>query len=272
MRPVSIALSGLTLLFHVVVGGAQVQKLPGATEEHGGFGLQDQSGRRLVLIPRVSRPEMLKTALCSDGTRVPVQFERLQIGREGGDGRQTSQRFDELAGAVYSVPTGRVADSAVCFLASEPLLAGTTALRVSAASGAGACLERGRFAALRDRPVLHCWPIARLASGQHIALLEFARREQDALASLVFVDGSRTIFADYPAEFRGAGQDLWRADDGGVLSPAGFDVVCALQRGDWYAIGVAWNGAEGRSLSLWISGASDRFTRVVSDYWYQAPI
>jgi hypothetical protein len=110
-----------------------------------------------------------------------------------------------------------------------------------------------------------------MAPGKQIALLEFDRRGKDALASLVFVDGTRTIFADYPAEFQGAGQDLWRADDGGVLSPEGFHIVCALQRGDWYALGVAWGGAEGRSLSLWISEGRERFTEVINDYWYQAP-
>ena len=119
---------------------------------------------------------------------------------------------------------------------------------------------------------IRCWPIARVAPEKQIALLEFDRQGQDGLASLVFVDGTRTILADYPAQFRGGGQDLWRADDGGVLSPDGFEIVCALQRGDWYALGIAWAGAEGRSLSLWISEGSERFTKAVDDYWYQAPI
>jgi hypothetical protein len=111
-----------------------------------------------------------------------------------------------------------------------------------------------------------------MAAEKQVALLEFDRRGKDALASLVFVDGTRTIFADYQAEFRGAGQDVWRVDDGGVLSPEGLKIVCALQRGGWYALGVTWPGAEGQSLSLWISEGSERFTKVISDYWYQAPI
>jgi hypothetical protein len=109
-------------------------------------------------------------------------------------------------------------------------------------------------------------------AGKQIVLLEFDRLAKDALASLAFVDATRVIFADYPAEFRGQGQDLWRADDGGVLWSQGFEIVCALQRGDWYALGIAWRGAEGQSLSLWISEGSQRFTQVINDYWYQAPI
>ena len=120
--------------------------------------------------------------------------------------------------------------------------------------------------------MIHCWPIARMAPETQVALLEFDRRGKDALASLVFVDGPRTIVADYPAEFRGAGQDLWRVDDGGLLSPEGFEIVCALQRGGWYALGIAWPGAEGQSLALWISEGSERFAKVINDYWYQAPM
>jgi hypothetical protein len=51
-----------------------------------------------------------------------------------------------------------------------------------------------------------------------------------------------------------------------------FRITSALQRGGWYALGIAWAGAEGQRLSLWISEGSERFTKVINDYWYQAPI
>ena len=253
-------------------GGTQAKEPPGATEQHGGFALRDRSGGRLLLIPNLSRPEILKTALCSRGLQVPVRFERRQAERQGGNGRQTPQRFDELGGSVYTVLTGNVLDDATCFLASEPLLAGSTVLSVGAPSGPGGCAQIGQFATLRRRPVVHCWPLARVAPGIEIALLEFERRGKDALASIVFVDGGRTIFADYPAEYRAGGEDLWRVDDGGVLSPDNIEIVCALQRRDWYALGVRWSGAEGQLLQLWVADGSERFTKVISDYWYQSPI
>ena len=255
----------------VAVSGGQAQELPSATEGHGGFGLVDQSGTRLLLIHNLSQPELLKTALCSGGRRFPVQFERRQVEREGHNGRQTPYNFDNLAGSVFSLLTGKADREATCFLAGGPLLAGSRVLGVAAPVGSGACVQRDRFGTLRGRRVVHCWPIARLAPGKQIALLEFERREKDALASLVFVDGTRAMFADYPAEFRGAGEDLWRADDGGVLSPEGFDIVYALQRGGWHALGIAWSGSEGQSLSLWISERSERFTKAINDYWYQLP-
>jgi hypothetical protein len=266
-------LSGFCLSILIsVVGRAQVQNLLSAPNGHGGFGLQDQNGSRLLLIPNLVQPELLKVALCSGGRRFPVQFRRRQVERESNNGRQTPYNFDNLAGSVFTILTGRVDPDAICFLASEPMLAGSTLLSIAAPEGSGACLQRGRFATLRDRPVIHCWPIARMAPEKQVALLEFGRRGTDALASLVVVDGTRTMFADYPAEFRGAGQDLWRVDDGGVLAPEGFEIVCALQRGLWYALGIAWPAAEGQSLSLWISEGSERFAKVINDYWYRAPI
>jgi hypothetical protein len=128
-----------------------------------------------------------------------------------------------------------------------------------------------RFATLRQRRVVRCWPLARVGPEQHVALLEFEIRGTDALASVVLVDGARAVFADFHAEYRGAGEDLWRVDDHGVLSAEGFKIVCVLQRGEWYALGTAWSAGEGESLGLWVADGAGRLTRVINDYWYQAP-
>ena len=265
----SLATAALCLL--TVAGGTQAPDVPGATGRHGGFGLPDPRGARLLVIPNLSRPELLKVALCSRGRRLSIEFDRRQAARGNGDGRQTPSRFDELSGNVFTVLMGRIEADATCFLASETLLAGSTLLSFAAPAGSGACAQPGRFAALRGRPVIRCWPVARLSADGQIVLLEFERRGRDALASLVLVDGTRTIFADYPAEFRGTGQDLWRVDDAGVLFPEAIDIVCALQGRESYVLGVAWNGAEGKLLQLWTADGTDQFTKVINDYWYQAP-
>jgi hypothetical protein len=56
-----------------------------------------------------------------------------------------------------------------------------------------------------------------------------------------------------------------------MLSPEGLKIVCALQRGPWYALGLAWAGAEGQLLSLWVSEGREQFAKVLNDYWYQGP-
>lgn len=271
MTTVKTFVAGFGLACLVATGGAQVSNPPGATAEHGGFGLPDRRGGRLLAMPEVARPELLRVALCGANRRVDVTFDRRQ-GESANDGRRTGRNFDRLAGSVYTVLGNAVDPGAACFLPSEALLAGSAILNIAAPDGSGACLQRERFATLRDRPVVRCWPLARLAPDKQVALVEFERRGKDALASVVVIDRDRTMFADFSAEFRGPREDLWRADDGGVLSPEGLQIVCALQRGGWYALGTAWQGAEGRVLSLWTSDGSDRFTKVLNDYWYQAPI
>jgi hypothetical protein len=255
-----------------LAGGAQVQDLPRATTDHGGFAFPDQSGARLLFLPTMDRADVLKTAVCTGGRRELVQFARHQTASGRGNGREGPANFDNLAGSVFEIPLGKVDPDATCFLASQSLLAGGALLELRKPQGVDACAQRDRLTALRNRRVVQCWPLAALERGQHLVLVEFERRGSEALASLVLVDGGRAIFADYPATFRGAGQDLWRVDDAGVLSPDGLTVVFVLQRDESYSLAIGWSGAEGRLLSLWISQGGDRFLQVIRDYWYRAPI
>jgi hypothetical protein len=178
-----------------------------------------------------------------------------------------------LAGDVFAVTDGTSGESASCFLAADSLLTGAAVLRVTP-GGRAACGEdlRNRINSTRRRPVVHCWQVGRIGEKGQIALAEFVRQDKDALASLVLSVGGRMIFADYPAVFRGEGEDLWRADDGGVLTPEGMRVVFVLERGTSYVMGVRWQAAEGAALSLFVSDGADRFRGVLSDYWYQAPL
>jgi hypothetical protein len=77
--------------------------------------------------------------------------------------------------------------------------------------------------------------------------------------------------SDYPAEFRGAGEDLWRVDDGGELSAAAFEIIFMAQRDNRQAVGVTWGGAEGQALTLFISGTGNRLNPVLEGYWYHMP-
>lgn len=250
------------------------QELPQATMQHGTFAFPDESGTRLLTTSGLMQPTMLHTALCSGGGRFPVQFESRQAEREGHNGRETSYNFDNLAGAVYKVLKGKLDSGASCFLISDVLLSSAAVLPAQRPEASGQCdtVVRRRLASSRSRDLVNCWPIARLPEERLIVLVEFARRDKDALASVVVIDGERMIFADYPRVFRGQGQTLWRVDDEGILRADGFRVVFLVQRGDSYALGVDWLGDEGDSLSVFISDGDRRFIEVVRDYWYRAPV
>ena len=136
------------------------------------------------------------------------------------------------------------------------------------ASAAGRALlesEYPQFQADKNRPVVGCWPIAESAAGVQVAIIEFSRRLTDALASLVVIDGERRMYIDYPADFKGPGDDLWRVDDGGEIHAEGFKVVFLLKRGTTYVLAVDWAGAEGNALSLHTAEGGGQFKEIISD-------
>jgi hypothetical protein len=220
------------------------------------------------------QPALLHTALCSAGGRFPVQFERSQTEREDYNGRATPHNFDKLAGNVFRVLEGKIESGASCFLISDSLLSSATVLTAERPEASGRCDAdtQRRLTLSRSREVVNCWPIARLPEERRLVLVEFIRRDKDALASVALIDRDGMIFADYPRVFHGEGQTLWRADDDGILRPEGFQVVFLLQRGNFYALGLNWSAAEGASLTVLVSNRNDRFTEVIRDYWYWAPL
>lgn len=254
------------------------QELPRATAQHGAFAFPDGNGTRLLAPSDLPQPDRVQDALCSDGRRVPVRFDRRQVERDN-NGRQSPSNFDKLAGNVFTVLQGQVGgvqdtDSLSCFVTSTTLLSSATLLPARPLTESRECGAdvRQRVARSRNRPVVRCWHIADLPAGRSLVLAHFVLRDTDALASMVLLDRDRSIFADYPAKYEKEGQDLWRADDGGVISPDGFQVVFLLQRGNSYVLGLSWAGTEGQSLTVAVSNDANRFTNVIVDYWYQAPI
>jgi hypothetical protein len=267
------ALPTLWLLV-LLIGGIRGQELPNATAEFGAFGLTDLSGARLLTAPDLPQPAKFHSALCSDGGRYPIRFQRRQAEREGHHGRQTRYTFDKLAGNVFTVLRGTIKENVSCFVASDRMLSSATVIPLKQSAVAAECgaeLER-RLAAARSRDVVHCWPIAVLPGDDRLVLVQFARRDKDALASVAWIDRGQTFFADYPAGVDGEGQEVWRAGDGGVLSAEGFRIVFLLKRGAFSALGVNWMAEEGASLAVFISNGGDRFTKVIQDYWYYYPL
>jgi hypothetical protein len=225
------------------------------------FAFPNQDGSKLLATGNLAQPAMLRTALCSSGQRLAVEFERTQP--EGKD-----------AGAVYRVLGANANPDGSCLVSDEAFLAGTTVIPLTRPPQDARCskAQYPAIQAVKSRPVVACWPIGVSPGGVQVAIVEFARRLSDALASLVVTDGDRRLFVDYPARFNGPGADLWRADDGGEIHAEGFEVVCLLKRGSTYLLAINWRGAEGNALSLHIADTGDQFREIITTSWYRAPI
>ena len=252
----------------------RTQDLPAWSAQHGAFAFPDETGARLLSTAAISDPAALRTALCSGGRRLVVQFDRRQAQSSSSTQRQAPHNFANTAGAIFRIAGGPVDPDATCFLAADSFVAGATVVPLERAAENSRCSRElyPQFESARGRPVVACWPIASSGHGVHALLIEFARRLRYALASLVVVDEARRIYVDYPADFTGPGADLWRVDDGGEIHPDEFDIVFLLKSGPAYFMAVSWSAAEGHSLSLFKADNSIEFKEIVKDSWYRAPL
>jgi hypothetical protein len=239
----------------------------------GAFAVVDASSTRLLASPGLNAPESLHTAYCEHGHELGVSFVYRRRATDAHTRTGIADHLASQAGTLFRVTRGTAEPDESCFLASDALLSSATPLTLRPPTPEGGCdpESQGQYAAERRRSIVRCWRLAHLPPDSHIVLVEFARRGRDALASLVLASPSAAVFADFPAQYRGEGQDLWRVGDGGVLSPRGFDVLVALRQDGSYALAVSWVGTEGASLMLLVSRDGRTFAREVADNRDWAP-
>lgn len=269
----------------------------------GAFAFTNTAGTRLMLVGEslgrspgapplgdASKPyAALRTAFCSDGLSHRIAFERAQSEDGRDEGRRSHFTFDHLEGLVFRIQDpGMLAEGANCFLAAQTfersvavvpaLLAGERKFIRSdqRASRLSAC-EAGlpaRIASARSRAVTNCWPLRSSLGPRapHVVLVEFARRGNAALASVVVVDRGALVFADQPGDYgREGGLSVWRVDDGGRLDPSAFDVLLLARRGRNLVLAFSWAGTEATVLTL-MESRRGRFRELLRDSWYQAPL
>lgn len=238
------------------------------------FAFPNEQGTSLLATGEIAKPELLRVALCSGNRQISVQFERRQPEGPKTTGRQTPQNFAHTAGAIFRIAGGKIPADATCVLGDESLLANATVIPLKRPPQNARCSKATypQFQADKDRPVVGCWPIAESDAGIQVAIIEFSRRLTRALASVAVIDGDRRTYIDYPADFKGPGDDLWRADDGGEIHAEGFEVVFLLKRGTTYVLAVDWAGAEGNALSVHTAEGGGPFKEIVTGSWYRLPM
>jgi hypothetical protein len=239
----------------------------------GAFAFPDSAGGLLLAPADLLQPERMTKVVCPGGRVLRIRYLRQQQANAADNGRQISSNFGNQAGAVFRVLDGRIDEYATCLLVVDSLLAGATIERLGPADSTRGCgaADRRRLGELHGRPVVRCWPLARVGEDEEVVLLEFARRGQDALASLALVGPDLAAFEDYPATYRGEGEDLWRVDDAGQMSPDGFEILFALRTARGHLLGVRWSSTESLSLSLLATRDGPRFEELVQGNHYVAP-
>jgi hypothetical protein len=251
------------------VVGLWGQDLPTAAPELGAFAFADAGGTRLLSTGNPQNPEALHVAICEGTGPLRVTFVGHQEQGEKDTGRQIAANFENTPGDVYKLVRGQVAKQTNCFLATDGFVASGSMRAVMRPTKPQPCDRevRTKIAQERQRAAANCWTI-----GRDIWLVEFVRQDKDMLAGLFVKDGAHMFVVDYPGTFEAEGGSVWRVDDGGVLSPEAIHVVFLQRRGAGYLMGAAWWGAEGNSIEVLEANSGDRFTPLLRDYWYWAPM
>jgi hypothetical protein len=267
---------GLVALVLAAAGALQPSPEPPSSSEIGAFGFVNQQGTNILGPAAVAQPELLKWALCSGGRNVPIRFAARQSATKADSGRRTAQNFGNSAGVRFTLSGTPLGKDEICLLTTDAVIATATVLPVRRSPANGATCtapQQRRITSSRQRDVVRCARVASYGPDKDILLIEFGRRGADALASVVLLDAAdpaTPVYADFPAKYTGPGEDLWRADDEGVLRPDGFRPMALLRHHGSYLLALRWDGAEGEHLGLYRS-AGERFTAVLSDYVYSAP-
>jgi hypothetical protein len=255
----------------LLVAGLASQQLPSTTPAHGAFAFSNPAGTEFIVLHDVPSPERVRSAIC-DGNVRRVAFARQQKGT--GADRENPDQFAKLTGSVFRVVSGGAKPDDGCLVAPESLIAGAQIIRTQSPTRVAPCAdaEQRRIQSLRERRVQTCWSLGTVQPRGSITAVEWARQDADALASIIIDVDGRAMAIDLSAKFTRAGEDLWRVDDEGKFGAGGITIPFLIRRGAVYTIPMRWNGAEGASLSLFVSDETGMTTRqVLADYWYRAP-
>jgi hypothetical protein len=237
----------------------------------GGFALTNSGGSELIALDSLASPERIRVALCGDGTAFPVRYARHQTPKPTDTGRQVAANFDNMGGDVFRVTSGRPSGDQTCYLAPDSELVATQLSVRAAASSACSPSVRQDLAAIKQRSLLNCWPMASVQPSIQVVAAEFAHVDRSALASIVLVTNSGLLFQDFPATYSGPEGDTWRADDGGVFSPEGFSVLFLCQVRGVYVMALTWAASEGENAYLLVADSADAFRTVSHAYRYWVP-
>jgi hypothetical protein len=290
--PIATLLSAVAAGVLAASGGAD---LPRATAALGGFAFPDLAGSRLMLLGESERSfpsespfaevltaaPAIRTAYCADGTSHAIAFAGRQKADGKSNGRQHSYQFEHLDGLVFKVSDGAaLADHETCFLAADAFARSLTVVPVVSLTRKSwppetpACKASlvKEIASRRQRAVANCWAIAEspAQAGLQVVLVEFSRQGNDALASLVVVEGRTIVFGDQRGDASRT-DSVWRVSDGGALQPEAFTIVFVAKRAGRLVLALSWRAEEGAALMLFES-AGETFRQLLQESWYQMAV
>ncbi|HYA44046.1 MAG TPA: hypothetical protein VED59_00445, partial [Acidimicrobiales bacterium] len=115
-----------------------------------------------------------------------------------------------------------------------------------------------------------CFRIGAARPHVFVVGVQYVNHDSSALASVAVADHGQILFQDFPGTYRGPDADIWRADDGGELSPEGFEALFLARLSGAEVLGLIWAGSEGENAYLLAADTSATFRTIAHSYRYWA--
>lgn len=237
----------------------------------GVFGFANAEGTELLALDSVSNPTQIRGAVCAGARVYRVAYARRQSRQPAGNGRQVAANFRNEAGDVFRLVGGTPRGDETCYLSADSSLMASAVPADGPVSSGCDRARLSRIAQAKRRSVIHCWPLASAGPGAHILAVQFSVVDTNALASVVLIDQDHLLFQDFPGTYRGPQSDIWRADDGGLVSPDGFGIPFLCRLRGTYVIALTWAGTEGEDSYLLVADSGNVFRSVATSYRYWVP-
>ena len=223
------------------------------------FGFADSGGRRLIYVTDEYEameedgfdPAMYTMTIGPYGEIATVAYENVQEESDQNTWRDSMENFNNLPGFLYSPADTRFTKNKTYVLASMgPLMDALIALSPPGWKGntppmAEETIES--IAAYKGRGVEWGKVLANTKKDEGlIGLVLFERQGNDMLFSIVYMDETKTLFWDCPAEYDEV--STWRVDTGdgpGLLEPL---LLARFEEG--LLLMLTWGSAEGESILL----------------------
>ena len=203
-------------------GGASVPPSPSEATEppmavlnpeslSGLFGFADEQGTRLMALTDGMEPETAGAGELESyrlaigeggGQTLRIRYEKHQTRTEQDNGRQSSYNFDNMEGDIYTIEEGKATPNESYFLVTEEQFDVQALIPLKPSADRELPDEAAKkIAEAKGRAIEQGWLLAHAQDGQRIYAVQYQRQGDDMLASLVWEDGERLVFLDYPAVY-----------------------------------------------------------------------
>lgn len=235
------------------------------------FAFTNEPGTEVLALEELETPARFTKVSC-DGQVFDLVFVAVQPKGPNDTGRQTAQKFDQVAGARFKLAMGKVSDNVMCLIGTEAFFAQRKLLPVTKVEGEEPCPAEASAAMqkLGGRKVRSCFSTASFEGG-HLFFANFERKGANALAGvMVQLEGGASALRAFPTKYEKDSPSCWRADDGCRFGPRDYTASFAMTGPAGVELFALWGGAEGENAEL-LRVKGTRLTVVSSGSRYWSP-